>query len=151
VDEVTRVLATVALGLLAGALLTEGAVLVPYWRSISNQAFSRLHDGVAPRLYAYFAPLTITAVLLATASGAFATRSGPVTTDDWLTIASSALAISLLGFYRWYFQRANRALPKFARLEDPAQLAAELRRWQLIHTVRTGVCVASFLAAVLAL
>ena len=146
-----RVLATVGLGLLAGALLTEAVVLVPYWRSIPNQAFSRLHDGVAPRLYAYFAPLTIAAVLVAITSGAFATRSRPMAAADWLTIASAALAISLLGFYRWYFERANRALPELARLEDPAKLATELRRWQSIHTIRTGVCLASFLCAALAL
>jgi hypothetical protein len=104
-----------------------------------------------PRLYQYFAPLTIAAVLLAITSAAFAARSRPMAAADWLTIASSALAITLLGFYRWYFERSNRALPELARLEDPAQLATELRRWQLIHTIRTGVCLASFLGAVLAL
>ena len=150
-DEVIRVLATVGLGLLAGALMTEAAVLVPYWRGISHQTFGVLHEGFAPRLYAYFAPLTIATVLLASTSGAFAATSRPKGTADWLTIGSSALAISLLGFYRLYFDRANRALPELARLEDPTQLIAELQRWQSIHTVRTGVCLASFVCAVLAL
>jgi Domain of unknown function (DUF1772) len=145
-----RVLATIGLGLLSGALLTEAAVLVPYWRSISPQAFSGLHEGVAPRLYAYFAPLTICAVLLAGASGVFAATSSSQGLDRWLTIGSSVLAISLLGFYRLYFESANRKLPGLARLEDPAQLIAELRRWQLVHTVRTGVCLASFTCALLA-
>ena len=150
-DEVMRTLAAIGLGLLAGALLTEAAVLVPHWRSVSPQTFSGLHEGVATRLYAYFAPLTIGAVLLATTSGAFATSSRPMVTADWLTMGSSALAISLLGFYRLYFERANRALPELARLEDPTHLISELRRWQVIHTVRTGVCLASFVCAVLAL
>jgi hypothetical protein len=148
-DEV-RVVATIGLGLLSGALLTEAAVLVPYWRSISPQAFSELHEGVAPRLYRYFAPLTISAVLLAAASGVVAAISSPQGLDHWLAIGSSVLAISLLGFYRLYFESANRKLPGLARLDDPTQLIAELKRWRLIHTVRTGVCLASFMCAVLA-
>jgi Domain of unknown function (DUF1772) len=148
-DEV-MVLATIALGLLAGALLTEAAVLVPCWRSISPQAFSGLHEEVAPRLYVYFAPLTICAVLLASASGAIAAASSLESVDLWLTIGSSVLAVSLLGFYRLYFEAANRRLPGLARLEDPTQFVAELRRWQVVHTVRTCVCLASFVCAVVA-
>ena len=150
-EEVTRVFATVCLGLLAGALLTEAAVLVPFWRSISRQTFSVLHEGVAPRLYAYFAPLTIATVLLAATSGVVAVASEPMGAADWLTIGSSVLAISLLGFYRLYFDRANRVLPELARNEDPTKLIAELQRWQTIHNVRTGVCLASFVCAVFAL
>jgi Domain of unknown function (DUF1772) len=148
-DEL-RVLAAIGLGLLAGALLTEAAVFVPYWRSISPQAFSELHEGVAPRLYGYFAPLTICAVLLAGASGAVTATSSLQGLDRWLAIGSSALAISLLGFYRLYFESANRKLPGLARLEDPTQFIAELRRWQLVHVVRTGVCLVSFVCALFA-
>jgi Domain of unknown function (DUF1772) len=148
-DEV-RLLATIGLGLLAGALFTEAAVLVPYWRSISPQAFSGLHEAVAPRLYSYFAPLTIGAVSFAAASGVIAATSSSQGLDRWLTLSSSALALSLLGFYRLYFESANQKLPDLARLEDPTQLVAELRRWQLVHTVRTGVCLASFVCAVFA-
>ena len=110
-----------------------------------------LHEGVAPRLYAYFAPLTIATVLLAVTSGVVTAASEPMGAADWLTIGSSVLAVSLLGFYRLYFDRANRALPELARVEDPTQLIAELQRWQVIHNVRTGVCLASFVCAVLAL
>jgi Domain of unknown function (DUF1772) len=148
-DEL-RVFATVGLGLLCGALLTEAAVLVPYWRSISPQAFSELHEGFAPRLYRYFAPLTIGAVLLAATSGAVAATSSRQGPDRWLTIASSVLAVSLLGFYRLYFESANLKLPDLARLEDSTQLVAELKRWQTVHTARTGVCLASFVCALLA-
>jgi Domain of unknown function (DUF1772) len=148
-DEI-QVLATIGLGLLAGALLTEAAVLVPYWRSISSQSFNELHEGVAPRLYSYFAPLTIGAVVLAAVSGVVAATSLPRGLEHWLTIASSLLAVSLLGFYRLYFESANRRLPDLARLADSSQLVAELRRWQSIHAVRTGVCLTSFVCAAIA-
>jgi hypothetical protein len=150
-SEAVRVLATVGLGLLAGALLTEAAVLVPYWRSMSLDTFGVLHEGVAPRLYGYFAPLTLIAVLVAATSGAMAAASQPSVADDWLMIGSAVLAVSLLGFYRWYFERANRQLPQLAHDGDASGLAAELARWQLIHAVRTGVCLAAFTCAALAL
>jgi hypothetical protein len=149
-DEV-RMLAAIGLGVLSGSLVTEAAVLVPYWRSISPSAFSELHVGVAPRLYSYFAPLTAGAVLLAAASGVLATASSPQGPADWLTIASAALAISLLGFYRLYFASANQRLPRLAHLDDPAGLGTELTRWRQVHAIRTGVCLASFVCAVAAL
>jgi hypothetical protein len=149
-DEL-RAFAAIGLGLLAGALLMEAAVLVPYWRSISAQAFRELHHGVAPRLYAYFAPVTVGAVVVSVASGALAAASGPEVTRDWLAIASGVLALMLLGFYRWYFETANQRLPELARLDTSGGLAAELRRWQLLHLLRTAVCLCAFVGAVGAL
>jgi hypothetical protein len=144
-----RVVATLALGLLGGALLTEALVLVPYWRTLPATAFTNLHHGVAPRLYAFFAPLTVVAVVLATVSGLVSAISAPLAWADWFTIGSSLLALSLLGFYRFYFESANRELPELALLADPSKLADELRRWQRVHLVRTVVCVASFAGAAL--
>jgi hypothetical protein len=149
--NVARVLATIGLGLLSGALLTEAAVLVPYWRSIAAQMFTDLHEGVAPRLYRFFAPLTVGATVLAGASGVLAAASSPSEVGDWLTVASALLAISLLGFYRFYFASANERLPRLARGGDPSALSGELRRWQQVHCVRTGVCLAAFVCAVAAL
>jgi predicted neutral ceramidase superfamily lipid hydrolase len=143
--------AAIGLGVLSGALVTEAVVLVPYWRSISPESFTAHHDGFAPRLYRYFAPLTVSAVVLSAISGVVAVLSAQRDPAKWLTVASSVLATSLLGFYRFYFEAANRRLPSLARLEEPDALSQELRRWQLIHQVRTGVCVASFACAVSAL
>jgi hypothetical protein len=144
-----RLVATLALGLLGGALLTEACVLVPYWRSIPAKAFADLHHGVAPRLYAFFAPLTVVAVALGAGSGVVTVFSNSRAWADWCTIGSSLLAVSLLAFYRLYFESANRDLPALALLPDPTKFADELRRWQRVHLVRTMVCVASFAGAAL--
>ncbi len=39
VASTAALLAVIALGLSAGAMLTEGAVLVPYWRSLPPDSF----------------------------------------------------------------------------------------------------------------
>lgn len=144
-----RLAAALTVGLLAGSLSLEGLVLVPYWRSLSPEAFADLHAGFAPRLYRFFAPLTAAATSLALASGlAVAWRSDRVSAD-WFTVASAVLAASLLVFYRLYFHSANERLPVLAADGDDTALSAELRRWQRIHLARTIVSVGAFVLAVL--
>ena len=50
-----RFVASLTLGMLAGALSFEGLVLLPHWRSLSIGAFPDLHHDFAPRLYTFFA------------------------------------------------------------------------------------------------
>ncbi len=149
-DEI-RLIAALSLGLLCGALLTEAAVLVPFWRTMSAQEFGELHARMASRLYSYFAPLTVCTVLLAVVSGVHAAMVSHPGSDRGFMICSAALAVSLLGFYRWYFEAANRNLPSLARLDDSSRLATELRRWQVVHICRTVVSAASFACALLSL
>ena len=66
--EWLHVLATVALGLFAGSLLTEGALLVPYWRTLSPSEFFGRHGDFGPRLFRYFFPVTNAAVWLSVVS-----------------------------------------------------------------------------------
>jgi hypothetical protein len=146
-----RVVAAMGLGLLAGALLTEAAVLVPYWRTLSSRAFVELHQGVAPRLYAYFAPVTSGAVLVALASAVWAVLSGPESTGDWSAVCAGVSASALLGFYGLYFAAANRRLPEVAALDRPDLLARELNQWRAVHHIRTAVCIAAFVCALVAL
>ena len=53
--EQLYILATIILGLLAGSLLTEAAILVPYWRRMEPNDFLRLHGALGPGLFRYFA------------------------------------------------------------------------------------------------
>jgi hypothetical protein len=50
-------LATIALGLSAGALLAEGAVLVPFWRSLQPESFLAWYRENAALLLRFFGPL----------------------------------------------------------------------------------------------
>ena len=130
----------VSIGLLAGALLIESAVLVPYWRTLSPHDFDVNHHGFAERLYRFFAPLTTIAVALALISALHqlwaAYRDAA---DGWLTLSGSAVAVSLLVFYGLYFRRANILLPELARAGSTSQLDAALRQWHQVHRVRTAV------------
>ena len=144
-----RLCSTVTLGLLAGALALEGIVLAPYWRSLRCDAFANLHGGFGPRLYRFFAPLTIVATLLPVVCAIDVALSTPRTASDWFTLISSVLAISLVGIYRLYFHSANQRLPILAGQGADVALSMELSRWHRIHMARTVLCVAAFVLAAL--
>jgi hypothetical protein len=141
---------TLALGLLAGALCFEGLVMVPYWRSLSARAFSELHAGFAPRLYRFFAPLTVGAVTLSVASGIAVVVAGSGFPAHGFTLISAALGASLLAFYALYFHASNERLPSLAIKGDEIRLRRELTRWHKIHIVRCVVCLAGFTSSLVA-
>ncbi|PYT03753.1 MAG: hypothetical protein DMF60_17405 [Acidobacteria bacterium] len=89
--EVMPFLSAAGLALFVGALLTEAMVLVPMWRTLQPQEFFTLHAAHAHRLYTFFAPLTVSATLLAV--GAAITS---VATDRPLRSASVVAAVLAL-------------------------------------------------------
>ncbi|MEQ9320605.1 MAG: hypothetical protein RIF41_15665 [Polyangiaceae bacterium] len=133
-------LATVLLGLYAGSLLTEGVVLVPYWRRMAHADFMRLHGDVGPHLFRYFAPLTTLAVGLSVAA---AMREAVL--YSWRTLAAVLCVAALLTFFI-YFKRANAAFAAGNLTES--ELAPELARWSAWHWLRTVAVVAAFVAAI---
>ena len=137
--ELLYIVTALAVGLLAGALLTEGCILVPYWRKMTPDDFFRLHGSIGPNLFHYFAPLTTVAVLLSVILGA----SDIVANSANSAIrASTLLCVMALAVFFLYFKKANQ---KFADHAIPdSALAIELRRWAAWHWFRTALVVAAF-------
>ena len=134
-----NLVATLALGLYAGSLLTEGVILVPYWRRMPHAEFIRLHGDVGPSLFRYFAPLTTVAVGL---SAVVAIREAVLFSGH--TLAAVLCVGALLTFYA-YFKRANAAFA--AGTLTANELAPELARWSAWHWLRTVAVLAAFAAA----
>lgn len=145
--EVMLFLSAASLALFVGALLTEAMVLVPMWRTLQPEEFFRLHAAHAHRLYAFFAPLTVTAALLA--AGAAVTS----VITDWplrsAAVAAAVLTLVVLSTYVLYFQRANASFTKASITHEA--LPAELARWASWHWFRTAVGLVALAAALLAL
>jgi len=70
--DTVKLLSAAAIGLFAGAMLTEGCVLAPYWRSVSPSDFLAWYAANDRRLLGFFGPLTAAAALLALVTGAVA-------------------------------------------------------------------------------
>src|SRR5690348_5440141 len=126
------VLAVVGLGLSAGAVLAEAAILIPFWRSLQPESFLALYRQHATLLVWFFGPLEVIAaalIMLAALVGSFAGErsSGPF-------MVSALLAVSVLVAFPLYFQQANA---RFAEATiATADVRDELLRYSKWHWVR---------------
>jgi hypothetical protein len=147
VTSLIGVLAVITLGLSAGAMLAEGAVLVPYWRSLPAESFLDWYGANASLLFDFFAPLETASAFLAIAAAAlpcYRRRPGSV-----LLVVAAVLAAAILVMFPLYFRDVNASFS--ARTIAPDRVAAELGRWATWHWIRTAMGVAAFAAALLGL
>lgn len=132
------------LGLLAGALWAEGALLVPYWKTLKPDEFYRLHPEYAPRLFRFFAPITALAPALALASACLAWYNQAEA--RWLSSLTALLATSLVFIYFLYFKKTNLAFSRAAIA--PVDLPGELNRWHNWHRLRVVICILAFVCSI---
>ncbi|MFK8021810.1 MAG: anthrone oxygenase family protein [Pseudomonadales bacterium] len=143
-------LASTASGLLAGALVTEACVLVPYWKTMDPEQFRRLHSTLSPLLFRFYAPLTVagTSLPLLVCASQWAV-GGPAV---WLWTVSATCATGLLAFYFGFFRQANIEFANGHSQETSLEQTGEtLSTWATMHQMRTIVAVLGFVFAGLAL
>lgn len=145
--EAMPLLAAAGLALFIGALLTEAMVLVPMWRSLQPQEFFTLHAAHAHRLYAFFAPLTVGATLLAVVAAITSVATGRPQSSA--SVVAAALALVVLSTYGLYFRRANASFAEASITVEA--LPAELARWASWHWFRTIVGLVALASALWAL
>jgi uncharacterized membrane protein len=140
--DALNLMATVFLGLYAGSLLTEAMILVPYWRSMPAEDFFRLHSNLGPRLFRFFAPLTVIAVISTVLVGILNSVQG-----KYFWVVAAVLAAGALLIFFIYFKKANKSFADH-RLSTN-QLPLELKRWAVWHWIRTIVVILAFATSVL--
>lgn len=145
--HVLQLLSVASLGIFAGSMLTEGLVLVPYWRSLPPREFFAWYAANDQRLLGFFGPLTmVTAALTQVASlGSFVAE----VPGRWPTLVAALLSLTVLSTFFIYFKQANESFDAASLGHD--DLPAELRRWAAWHWMRTGMSLAALTAALIAL
>ncbi|MBA2402147.1 MAG: hypothetical protein H0V72_26320 [Bradyrhizobium sp.] len=141
--QLLPLMAAASLGLLAGALLAEDRLLLPYWRTLSAETFYALHPTYGPLLYRFFAPLTMAAPLAAVlAVVQVIQQSGGLAPRSLAAIAAAVLTCSLVAIYLLYFKSANEAFER--RAVAATDLPTALARWAAWHRARVLICAAAF-------
>lgn len=138
--EILSITSTITIGLFAGSLLTEGAILVPYWRRMDPSEFFRLHGTLGPRLFQYFAPLTTLTVGL----GISVAVVDQGRTIVW--VGAALICALTLAIFFVYFKKANASFADGSLSEDA--LASELARWNAWHWLRTILIIFAFVLSV---
>lgn len=146
--DALRLLSAASLGIFVGAQLTEGLVLVPYWRALPPEQFLRWYAANDKRLLGYFGPLTSGTALLAIAA-ALATWWESATGRLVGASIAALVMIAIVASFLVYFERANKSFA--AASIAPSAVAAELARWNAWHWARTVLAAVAFAAALLAL
>jgi hypothetical protein len=139
-------LAVIALGLSAGAVLAEGAVLVPFWRSLQPESFLSWYRQHAALLLRFFGPLEVVAAGLAVVAALVGWVGGDPASG--LLVASACLAVLVLVAFPLYFQRVNASFAEATIA--PADVGAELRRWAAWHWARVVLAIGAFALAAVA-
>ena len=135
------------LGIFAGAQIAEGVLFVPYWKSMEPAAFYKEHKSFGPKIYKFFAPLTIAATII------------PIGTTIYAVLmdAQGKVEILLTGFFTllffatffMYFKKANQSFAN-ASLNDK-ELPLELIRWGKWHWTRIYLELAALICVLTAL
>ena len=141
--EIFQLMSSLALGLLAGSLLTEAVILVPYWRTMDPKEFLSLHGTLGPRLYGYFAPLTILATIIPVLAALMPLILGAP--FHWLHLVPGFITLIMLAIYFAYFKGANDSFKSGAVGVDG--LAKELNNWATWHWIRVVLVIAAFIVS----
>jgi len=140
-----QLISSLVLGLLVGSLLTEAMILVPYWRSMEPKEFLRLHHTLGPRLFTYFAPLTILATIIPVLAAVMPVVVGE--TYHWLSFVPAMITLVMLVIYMGYFKGANESF-KSATV-GVEELSEELTKWASWHWLRVVLGMAAFFTSLL--
>jgi hypothetical protein len=143
--EIFQLVSCLVLGLLVGSLLTEAVILVPYWRAMDEKEFLSLHSTLGPKLFMYFAPLTIAATVFPVVAAV--TTIVLYETIDWLAWVPAALVLVMLVIYFAYFKGANDSFKTGSVGVDG--LSLELNKWAKWHWVRVVLGIVAFITSLL--
>ncbi len=138
-------LAVLALGLTAGAMLAEAAILVPYWQSISPTEFFDWYGKNASLLADFYTPLEVGSAVLAIVTAVLYKMQGRPGTRYWMSAAVLSILVLLCFFV--YFKDSNASFSN--RAVPYEDLAAELVIWAKWQWVRVALGTTAFIAAVL--
>ena len=131
-----QLLSAASIGIYAGAMLTEGFVLVPYWRSASAPEFFSWYAANSTRLQGFFGPVTWAAGLFAIAAAVATLWAGRP--GRWTALLAAVLVAAAAFSFFIYFGRANTSFSN--RAVSAAELLAELTRWARCRCPAAGRC-----------
>ena len=135
------------LGVFAGAQIAEGVLFVPYWKSLKPSEFYELHQTFGPKIYKFFAPLTIAATFIPIGTGIYSlitNAPGKVT-----ALLTALFTILFFATYFLYFKKANKQFEEASLSEE--ELPLELIRWGKWHWARIYLELAALICALVTL
>jgi len=130
-----------------GSQITEGALLVPYWQSLSSADFYSYYNEFGPSIGKFYTVLTIIAALIPIALSVYCKAIN--STALKFALISSFFAILFVSSFYLYFKDANELFYQAALSDN--DLKNELLTWSYWHWGRICVECLSLVFLILAL
>ena len=146
-EEILHLLSAGILGIFVGAQICEGALFVPYWKSMPPKDFFEMHRIYGKKLYQFFAPLTIVATIIPIVTAIYAVTNS--TNGYVFSLLMGIFSVLFFSTYYLYFKEANK---RFAEESiSYVELPMELNRWGQWHWSRIGLELIAFIFSLLGL
>ena len=140
-------LAVVLLGVTAGAMLAEAALLVPHWQSLAPADFFDWYAANTSRLVDFYSPLEIASAVVALVCAlTYSLQSRAGAGLWWIAAVLSTVVIAM---FFVYFKDANAGFLNRSIAES--SLPDALATWGRWQWARVGAGCAAFVASVLAI
>jgi len=145
--EILVALSTGILGIFLGAQIVEGALFVPYWKSLSPKEFFAFYRAYGKGIHQFFAPITIAATLIPLLAVAY--RFYTETRCEPAVILMGFFAAAFFSTYFLYFKNANKKLAEASIPQE--ELPAALNKWGNWHWTRIAFEFIAFTCSLVAL
>lgn len=145
-NRVLLFLATSIFGIFVGSQITEGALLVPYWKTLSSAEFYAYYAMFGPTIGRFYTVLTITAVLIPVSISiyCFFNQSHALTH----ALVSSFFTFLCLSLFYVYFKEANQQF--YESSFTAMKLKSALETWENWHWLRVFFEILSLIFLILA-
>ena len=135
------------LGIFAGAQIAEGVLFVPYWKSMEPAAFYKEHKTFGPKIYKFFAPLTIAATLIPIGTTIYSLMMDAP--GKMTALLTGFFTLLFFATYFMYFKKANQSFADASLSEE--ELPLELIKWGKWHWARIYLELAALICALVVL
>lgn len=115
-----------------GSQITEGCLLVPYWKSLSTTEFYTYFSKFGPIVGKFYTVLTIIAALIPISISVYCFRKKSTALKH--SLLSTLFTVLFIAFFYIYFKGAN--LQFYNTAYNTEQLKAELITWEYLHWCR---------------
>lgn len=147
IGEILYFLSAGILGIFLGAQICEGALFVPYWKSMNPNIFFEMYKTSGKKIHQFFAPLTIIATIIPIATAIYAAIHG--LEGSIFALLMGVFTLLFFSTYFIYFKQANK---RFSEASIPYQeLPKELNKWGKWHWSRVGLELIAFLFSLVGL
>jgi hypothetical protein len=123
------ILSTCTLGIYLGTQLVEAILIVPYWKNLSPDNFFALYKAYGESIHQFYAPITIVAILLPTATLVCSLFNKSKT--DLLIWFMFSFSVLFFSTFFLYFKEANLSFAQRTISNDA--LIQELIKWENWH------------------